>query len=236
MKLSIKLSLPQHGADTNTLLSRARQWLQSPALSTMLQQHGLNTANGSPGHLVTLMSALEVESSITVDAATPSSGSSSTSAAHHTAQHELGVAYWRNRAQPVAAPPEPAGTRPWGHLQQQQQPLVLDHPQGSAALSTTQHAHRAGGAQADEQDEVAKQTVLGAIVGAVLGSAAVGAGLAMAVVVAVRRKRTKQAGPPGCSIACEDGSDRHGRVSSACVSGHHRCQPCPQHPQQPCTL
>jgi hypothetical protein len=217
IKLSIKLSLPQHGTDPDALIGRARSWLQSAALDKILQSHGLRIGAGSPAHLVTLMSTtgsggiqgidevIEVDGSNPVAAAAAATAAGKGADAHHE-QPELGQGHRRSG---YAA----SGMSAWGRLQPNElKPLVLGH--GDPSVLAAPPPDAVGPSNTAGQDnDIGKRTVLGAIIGAVLGSAALGAALAVVVAAAVRRRRMQQGGAAGGCSAGDDGGSRIGRVS-----------------------
>lgn len=220
IKLSIKLTLRPQGADPDALIGRARSWLQSSALDQTLQLHGLHIGAGSPAHLVTLMSSpggsgvlqgvdevIEVAGSNPVGAAAAAAADKADASSHHETQPELGQGY-KHRGSYAAS-----GMSAWGRIQPHElKPLVIGH-EDTAALAEVQRSTAELGLQPVEgADEIAKRTVLGAIIGAVLGSAAVGAALTLTVAAIVRRRRAMQLQGGGCN-ACEDSSSRPGRVS-----------------------
>jgi len=208
IKLSIKLSLPPHAADPETLISGARAWLQSAALDQMLQQHGLHIGAGSPAHLVTLMSTpVAAGRQRGVADVSEDDGSSDSDVPQHP-QAEMGLAHR----------PSASSMGVWGRLQ----PQELQHLIPGTDPAKHQPGPGTGPHKTDDGD-VSRRTVQGAIAGAVLGSAGVGAGLAMAVVVLLRKRRAGQ-GPGGvagrdCCSASADGEGGHGRVSTERILG-----------------
>jgi hypothetical protein len=210
-------------------VNRARAWLQSAALDDILQGHGLHIGTGSPAHMVTLMSTpggggqykgideeIEVDGSNPVVAAAAAvtgsgkKGSSGSAGPHHEPQPELGQGHRRSSS-------SRPGMSAWGRLQPSDlQPLVLS-PETAAALVSAQQDPGAASGPTPPDDEISRRTVLGAIVGAVLGSATVGAGLAMVVTAVLRRRRALQlqggAAGPGCQLMGAGDASRRGRVS-----------------------
>jgi hypothetical protein len=124
--------------------------------------------------------------------------------AHHE-QPELGQLHRRSG---YAA----SGMSAWGRLQPNElKPLVLGHGDTSV-LAAPQSAAADPSITTGQDNDIGKRTVLGAIIGAVLGSAALGAALAVLVAAAVRRRRMQQAGAAGGCTAGHDGGSRNGRV------------------------
>lgn len=223
IKLSIQLSLPQQGAaDLDALIGHARTWLQSPALDSILHQHGLRIGAGSPAHLVTLMpttgraGALQGvdEVIMTSPEMQDSSGPAAAAAAagagsQHPTQTELGQGQKHSSS---AAGYSGSGMSAWGRLQPHKlKPLVLGQ-QDVDVLAQTQQAADSGSGLAGRDDEIAKRTVLGAIIGAVLGSAALGGAAALAGAGVLRRRRAVQVQAQGCDTCKEQGGTRNEQV------------------------
>jgi hypothetical protein len=216
IKLSMKLSLTGHSTDPDALISRARSWLASPALDQMLQLHGLHIGAGSPAHLVTLLSApggiggyKGVDEVIEVKGSNPAAADAGGSGSHHDAQPELGLSHSRSSVYSAS------GMSAWGRLQPHELgPLVAGPAEEAAQASVPHAAVGPSGSQGAGDDEIGRRTVLGGIIGAVLGSAAAGAALALLVASAARRRRAAQLqqGNSGCST-CVDAGDSAGRVS-----------------------
>lgn len=244
IKLSIQLPLPQQGAaaDPDALIGRARTWLQSKALDRILQQHGLRIGAGSPAHLVTLMSpaggagALQGVDEVlmtspdmqdgTTDPAAAASASSAAAGAgsEHPAQAELGQG--QKRASSAAGGYSGSGMSAWGRLQPHElKPLVLGQ-QDEDVLAQVHQAADSGSGLAGPDDEIAKRTVLGTIIGAVLGSAALGAAAAMVGAGLLRRRRAAQAQQAqGCNTCKEQGGARNEQATpgrAASCAGRHR--------------
>ena len=157
-----------------------------------------------------------VDEVLEVDGSTPSSGDGPQQ--QHQPQSELGPAQKHSGSGYSRA--EVSGMSAWGRLQPHElKPLVLGQ-ENAAALAAAQHGTGAGAAagvsHAGQDDEMGRRTVLGAIVGAVLGSAAVGAGLAMVLAAALRRRRARQqqAGR-GCLNSCVSAEIGRGQVGAA---------------------
>lgn len=136
----------------------------------------------------------------------PASTSSSRSPSHPQLQAEMGPGHRHSAStggvySHTMALPEASSMSAWGRLQPPElKPLVLGQQPQASTLAGAAAAAQHGAAGSDgghatssaEEDEIGRRTVLGAIVGAVLGSAAAGAGLAMAIATAVRRRRAGQ--------------------------------------------
>jgi hypothetical protein len=224
IKLSMKLSLTGHSTDPDVLIGRARSWLSSPALDQMLQLHGLHIGAGSPAHLVTLLSApggiggyKGVDEVIEVKGSNPAAADAGGSSSHHDAQPELGLSHSRSSVYSAS------GMSAWGRLQPHELGPLVAGPADEATLASAPHAAAGpSGSQAAGDDEIGRRTVLGAIVGAVLGSAAAGAALALFVASAARRRRAVQLqqGNSGCNT-CVDAGDSTGRVSDVHATALH---------------
>jgi hypothetical protein len=254
IKLSIQLSLPQQGAaaDPDALIGRARTWLQSTALDGILQQHGLRIGAGSPAHLVTLMSpaggagALQGVDEVLMTSpdmqdspSDPAAAASASSAAagagsQHPAKAELGQG--QKRASSAAAGYSGSGMSAWGRLQPHElKPLVLGQQDEDLLAQVQQAADSGSGLAGPNDDEIAKRTVLGAIIGAVLGSAALGAAAAMVGAGLLRRRRAAQAQQAqGCNTCKEQGGARNEQVRKLGRCRQQQRQQQQQQQQRPC--
>lgn len=220
IKLSIQLSLSQQGAaDPDALIGRARTWLQSPALDSILHQHGLRIGAGSPAHLITLMSttggagALQGVDEVIMTSSEMQDGSAAAAAAgtgsQHPTQAELGQGQKHSSS---AVGYSGSSMSAWGRLQPHElKPLVLGQHDADV-LAQAQQAADSGSGLAGRDDEIARRTVLGAIIGAVLGSAALGGAAALAGAGLLRRRRAVQVQAHGCNTCKEQGGARNEQV------------------------
>lgn len=141
-------------------------------------------------------------------------GSDGSNDAHHKPQAELGMQDGSSSSSGTIAA--------WGRLQpppHELNPVVIGghHAAEGAGLSTPSAHHSttataavgaAGGAHhypAADDDEIARRTVLGAIVGAVVGSALVGAAFAVMLVRLSGWRKRRLAASGSCGGGCEDG-------------------------------
>lgn len=228
IKLSVQLSLYQQGAqDQDALIGRARTWLQSAALDSILHQHGLRVGAGSPAHLVTLMSspggtgALQGVDEVIMTSPEVQDGSgpaatAATAAASADSQHppQAELSQQGQKHYSSTAGYSKSGMSAWGRLQPHElKPIVLGHHDADVLAQAQQAAHSGSGpADHGREDEVAKRTVLGAVIGAVLGSAALGAAAVLAGAGLLRRRRAVQVQAQGCNTCKEQGGARNEQV------------------------
>lgn len=209
LKLTIMLPVSP-GHDGDHLARQIQSWLWSPELRALLQQHGLAVAQGTPAHLVTLMSqAAEAwRDGATLEAAAaphdsssgltpqlgglgstvgsamnaaPSAAATAAAAASHGASSraDSGGLTATPAAGVHASQPQPAAAGSAAALPQ--------HGIG-APVQTVLTSVSSTSSQGDDRSSHA--ALVGAVVGTVVASAAVGASLT-GMLVAVRRRRAR---------------------------------------------